>query len=595
MPARTPYLPVVPRLLESREMHTIPGWAHPELRYWQETFLKIRDCTLGEQEIKAKGEFYLSRLSDMEDDEYEAYKDRAVFYNMTARTIDSLTGTVFQRPPKVKGIPARLQKAFDESVTYNGVSFTTFLNEQVEALVGPGRFGILTDMGPNGGVPFLRGYEAENILDWQVDKIDGRVVPVQIVLREFDQLISRTIGEARPWTITYRVLSLEYTPGSAEKPVYRQYVYVCPNGTYDLEGVEPQAITPTRRGVPLDHIPFEFVGSRNNAPSIDRPPAAPVVALNLAHYRAYAQLEQGRFYCAFPVYFVQTQANNASAEYTLGPSRVWEVGPNEKPGILEFHGTGLQSLENSCSQKEAQIEAIGGRMMGGGGGTQSEGSQTDAQFKTQETNERALLLRIVQNASDASAKALNTWAWWQDEDESKIEVELSTAFLFENLGARELRAAHELYSGGVIPITALHAYLEKAEVIPDWMDVDTLKSLLKRVEEFPNQPDVWAMQMGYSNAANRQQVLLQRRDLRNQETLTTIEQQRATTDHKDVTGTLDIKQQEVEVAAAAQKAKAKTDMVAAKNPAQGNIPGQVSAARQTSAGAGGAPGRSAPK
>jgi hypothetical protein len=580
-----PFMPMLPRLMMHRDWFVFPAWAHPQVRYWAPTWMIIRDCLLGDQEIKDKGETYLPKMADMDQDEYARYLDAAVFFNMTARTVNALTGTVFQRTPKITGVPKILQDDLDNCV-WNGISVAAFLTTCVEGVIAMGRFGLLVDRAADGkSTPFIRGYDTENIVDWQMDWVNGRYVPVQIILREFIEINSRRVGEIRKYKIIYRVLSLDVdgelitTPSNNDTtlssvgvgtgggpittyaggavaiqsspvelapgaPVYRQYVYTVNNISAPLNTITPEVITPTNRGATMDFIPFTFVGAKDNTPDVDRPPAADIAKLNLAHYRAYAHLEHGRYFCAMPIYYVQVMPHSEKAEYTLGPSRVWEVAQGEKPGILEFNGQGLKTLENSLSQKEEQIAMIGGRLVGG---LSRSVSESDNQAKVKESNERSLLLKVVQNTEEGFEKALNWWCWWQDQPNSEAELDLNTAFIFDNLGARELRAAHQMYAEGVIPITALHNYLLKAEIIPEYMDIDQFKSLLGKVEEFPNQPDVWARQMGYSDAAHRHDVRLQRRELRNTEDMTEIDKQRADQELIDIEGNIDVKQQLADV------------------------------------------------
>lgn len=572
--AATPYFgqSIFSRIIPNRDMMMFPLWAHPDVRYWAPTWLVIRDCLLGEQEIKAKERTYLPALAEMDTQEYECFKDRAVFYNMTCRTVEAQVGTLFQRPPKVANLPKPMAPRFSK-VVYNGISFQAFVAAAAEALIAMGRYGVLVDMDASGKYdPYLRGYDTENILDWQYDEVNGRRQPVQIILREFQEIVNRKVGEMRWYKVIHRVLSLDidFDPATGEqRPVYRQYIYEGDGIHDDLTTLTPTIVTPTHRGTPFDYIPFQFLGSKANTPDVDRPPCADIASLNLAHYKSYALLEHGRFFTAIPIYYVQVNAAMEKAEYTIGPSRVWETAQGEKPGILEFHGSGLKTLENSCQQKENQIAAIGGRLLGGGAGGAPAGSESDNQAKIKESNERALLQKICQNLAEGLTNALNWWATWCDVQNPTIEVDMNSDFLFNQLGARELRAAQQMYMDGVIPATALHNYLLKAEVLPDWMDVEDFKKLLDDMNEFPNQSDVWARRMGYANAQNYQDVLLARKGLKIQEAGQATQQQLADTTHEEMTGTLDIQQQQVDVAKKA----------ASSRP----LPGQVSAGRASAA------------
>jgi len=617
-----PFLPMLPRLMANLDLADVmPAWAHPTLRYWAPTYTQIRDCMLGEQEVRSKGKTYLKPMADMDEEEYARYLDSAVFFNMVGRTVNALVGTVFQRDPKVKNIPASLAGEPFKKITYNGVTFTSFLTLVVEGIISMGRYGVHLDRDSTGGTPYLRGYESENIIDWTRAWVNGRYVLTQVVLREFVEINTRTIGEIRKYKIIYRVLSLdmgdqylittpsnnnatlsemsfslgtgggplsvgqpESKPGNDmngfpvgggavpavqaspmygvdnSKPVYREYIYEVNNINAALNTVTPVVVTPTNRGQTLDFIPIMLFGAKDNSPDLDRPPMADIAKLNLAHYRTYAHLEHGRYYTAMPIYYVQVLPHAEKAEYTLGPSRVWEVAQGEKPGILEFNGQGLKTLEVSLAQKEEQIALLGGRLAGSGTGSRNI-SESDSQATIKEANERALLLKVINNTEDGMAQLLDWWAWWQDEPNANVTVDIGAELNADRIGARELRAAQMLYETGAIPVTALHAYFLKAELLPEWMDVDQFKSLLGTVEEFPNQPDVWAKQMGYSDAAHRHDVLLQRRDLRNKEDLADIQR-------TDVVGSLDVDQQTVDVqqqlADQAAEAAAKAHIIAQK-------------------------------
>lgn len=636
-----PFMPMLPRLMMHRDWYVFPAWAHPQVRYWGPTWTVIRDCLLGDQEIKDKAEVYLPRMADMDDDEYNRYLDAAVFFNMTARTVNALVGTIFQRLPKLEGVPKKLEEAMAKAI-WNGVSLNSFLTNAAEGLIAMGRYGVLVDMPADGGTPFIRGYDCENIVDWQMDWVNGRYVPVQIILREFIEINTRTVGEIRKYKIIYRVLSLDMggqqlitTPSNTNPtlseqsvevvgthlsviktnggslpiqaspvveeradPVYRQYIYTVDNITSPLNTVTPEIVTPTNRGNTLDFIPFMFIGAKDNTTEVDRPPAADIARLNLAHYRAYAHLEHGRYYCAMPIYYVQVMPHSEKAEYILGPSRVWEVAAGEKPGILEFNGQGLKFLESSLQQKEEQIAMIGGRLAGGLARSVSE---SDNQAQIKESNERALLTKVINNLQDGMAEALKWWAWWQDQPEAKPTVDLNAEFIFDNLGAREIRAAHQMYADGVIPVTVLHQYLQKAGLVPEWMDADEFKSMLDDVDEFPNRPDIWARKLGYQDAAHMHDVRLERRSLRNTEALTELQREKIKVDQTDIEDNIDLDQQQIDLQdeqfrhqkeldkkELAHKQKLdekklvldhKVQMVTAKNPNSTPLPGQVAAAR----------------
>jgi hypothetical protein len=579
--AKTPKLPIE---------FAYPLWTNPQVLDYIEEWQQIRDCVAGQRAIKDRTTTYLTPLEKMEGKEYNAYLERAVYFNMTGRTVSALTGIVFNRDPQVSGIPKKLQKSF-KYPTKNNISFEAYIKKVCRELITLGRYGVLIDMSPDGGDPYFVGYCAEHILDWQIMTISGREVVTEVCLREISEA-RPNFGEQRKCYTTIRRLVLEWDEARG-RAIYVQYVYKAEGSSIDVTNMVPERIVPTRNGVPLSRIPFTCLGAIDNTLDVDRSPIADIANLNIAHYRSYAQLEQSRFFTAMPIYYVQTSQGNTQAEYEIGSAVVWEVAVGEKPGILEMNGHGLGGLVTACEQKEDQISALGGRLMANQSRSTAE---SDNALKLKEGNERSILLNIVFAVSEGMTEMAKQWCWWAGADNvDAVEVELNKEFLTDTLGARELRAVYAMYIDGVVPVTVLHFYLQKAEVIPDWMDVDHFKQLLADKTEFANQPDVIAKMKGYNTAKDQQDARLARRDMRNSETIT-----ETTADQVKINAELQRKKLEQDMAdAEAQRehdaAQAELDRVAAEKEAEANRKAQAANAKvQAAAAAKAAANRPAP-
>jgi hypothetical protein len=73
---------------------------HPDFCEVEKDYIQISDCLAGHRRIKAKGDLYLPRPNaDDESEEnlerYKAYKKRAVFHAVTARTVSNMVGQCF--------------------------------------------------------------------------------------------------------------------------------------------------------------------------------------------------------------------------------------------------------------------------------------------------------------------------------------------------------------------------------------------------------------------------------------------------------------------------------------------------------------------
>ena len=116
---------------------------NPEYHYWSFWWKLLRDSVVGEIEVKRKGELYLPRMPDMSNEEYIAYTDRAVFFNMTQRTLTGLMGTLFRRNPIISGLPTHLDTS---DVSKNGQTLGQFVKEAAAEVMLMGRYGTLLDM-----------------------------------------------------------------------------------------------------------------------------------------------------------------------------------------------------------------------------------------------------------------------------------------------------------------------------------------------------------------------------------------------------------------------------------------------------------------
>lgn len=514
------------------QVHTT--FVHPEHQYWHTHWQNLRDANIGEVEIKRKNTQYLPKLDGMTPAEYAAFLDRSVYFNMTARTLVGLMGSLFRRNPVIEGLP---KEKFDlNDVTKESQPLNTFVQQIAREVFLMGRYGVLIDMDENGKrPPYFAGYVTENIVDWATEEIDGRWLVTEVIVRELrlarpiinpisvtppgkkqpkqtskqladgaqvfsnDTTVTRA---ARRWIASYRVLRLEHEdPADETSPrIYRQYYHTSDRGDASPEGAPFAVYTPTWRGKPFPFIPFVFFGPYDTTPDVEKSPMLDIVRLNLSHYRSYSMLEHGRFFTALPVYYCPVNNGEERGQYTIGPSVVWETQGNERPGIIEFNGSGLRYLENALKDKEAQIASLGGRMLDP---SKVSAGESNNQVKVKEQNENALLLSVSQTIDVGITKLLQWWAEWQDvspQDALGISFETNKDFLLSSTGAREFRAIQMMYEAGIIPIEVVYDYMRRAEVVPDWMAIDQFKKLLENKNSFPNNPDVQAMQDGAPNA-----------------------------------------------------------------------------------------------
>ena len=60
---------------------------NPAYTHYKDRWQRCRDCFEGQDAIQAQGELYLPRLAEQNDDQYDAYKLRAGFFNAFLKAI----------------------------------------------------------------------------------------------------------------------------------------------------------------------------------------------------------------------------------------------------------------------------------------------------------------------------------------------------------------------------------------------------------------------------------------------------------------------------------------------------------------------------
>lgn len=469
--------------------------AHPEHSFYKNIWSRIRDCDFGEDMVKSKTTNYLPRSDGQEDDDYASYLSRAVFYNMTGKTANALHGQLFKSAPRTNNIPEVTTKRFSK----DGQSLNLSVKYAAKEVLLTGRFGMLVDSPAvnTGKNAYVATYTAENILDWESNS-DGELTLLVLKETAYDRDTTNAITP-HAFKHQYRKLTLE--DGIYTVAVYKEFP--------SKQSIPTFEVTPNIRGKSLDHIPFTFVGPFNNQPAIQKPPLLDIVNLNLSHFKSYAELESGRFYTANPVYTTNSGGddNEDAPEYYIAPNVVWELGKDGSADILEFSGKGLGSLENALVSKERQIESIGGRLIPALSGR---GSRSQKELEVSEQSEQSLLLNLADTLDEAFLFVLEELANWNNHvsgDFTSPEFKMNRDYITQEITARDIRIIYQMYSDGALPIDVLYDYLDKADIISDWMSLKKFKKLLKSSSSFPNAPEAIAHMNQFPDAKSYAEYL----------------------------------------------------------------------------------------
>ena len=456
-------------------------------------WLRARDVIAGDDAVKAAGESYLPRLDSQNDDEYLAYKTRACFFNATSRTCDGFLGLLFRRDPEVKlpdrhaGVGGAL-RVFTDDVDLMGTSLFTFCKGVVGEVLALGRCGTLIDwVGDGESRAYVVRYQAEDILNWQTQRINGRNVVTMIALREV--LADGHHGDD-PFVVeqteTIRVLKLEVLPDGGTRYVVEIWVLADSNRSNRRKKTEwklQESRIPLRLGKPIPLIPFVFHGPRNALPDVDKMPLADIITVNLDHYRLDADYKHGLHYTALPTAWVS--GFDKTSELRIGSSTAWVAEtPGAVAGFLEFKGHGLSTFENAQNRDERLMAVLGSRMLED---TKRVGETADA-IELRQAGENSVLMTLAMSLSDSISQVLRWVYWWnsteqfpEDVSENLVLIQINTDFTAKGLTSLELTAIVGAWQAGAISRETMFDLFRKGEVLPTGRTDNEEKHLIGQI------------------------------------------------------------------------------------------------------------------
>jgi hypothetical protein len=492
-------------------------------------WLRARDVIAGDEAVKSAGEKYLPRLDSQTDDEYFAYKTRACFFNATSRTLDGFLGLLFRRDPEVKlpdrhaGVGGAL-RVFTEDVDLMGTSLFTFCKGVVGEVLALGRCGTLIDWAGSTGGPMGRKdtdrayvvrYPAEDILNWQTQRINGRNVVMMVALREVVERPDDSDPFALKLVETVRVLKLETLADGSTRYIVEVWEVLADghqSSDKDADWKLTEARVPLRLGKPLPMIPFVFHGPRNSLPDVDKMPLADIIFINLDHYRLDADYKHGLHFTALPTAWVS--GFDKTAELRIGSSTAWvsdTVGA--VAGFLEFRGQGLSTFENAQDRDERMMAVLGSRMLED---TKRVGETADA-IELRQAGENSFLMTLALSLSDSISQVLRWVYWWNstealpaDVSEDLVLLRINTDFTAKGLTSMELTSIVGAWQAGAISRETMFDLFRKGEVLPTGRTDNEEKNLINQIGRkkiggvFPkpgNPPDA-------GSPANKDQSLL---------------------------------------------------------------------------------------
>ena len=458
----------------------------------------VGDCIQGQQAVKSRRERYLTnpykanKNQQEQKDLYNAYLNRAMFLNVTSRTLDYSVGAIFRNDPKIE-----LSSEYEyllNNADGSGLSLIQQVQKSTREMIGKGRCGLLVDFIGDSGTradieagragAFIQQYDPEDIRDWVVSSLDGG--PAQLVyllLREiaqeetgsFNQNGSITNNDIQLSQYQYRECFLDPESGEYQVVLHRPII------TNNNAGVEIAGFGSNEieiRGVngqPLLRIPFAFGGSQNNSWEIDRAPLYDLAVVNLSHYQNSADNENASFLTGQSMLVVDVGQTSDDQFKEQNPNGII-VGSNRaivlRGGSAQFIQAASTNLpRENMRDKETQMLNIGAQLF-------SPSQQITAESaRIQHASDTSELAQIAKNVDAMYMLAFEFVRMFMGGSAEDI-FETNKEFMPEGFNAQDVQVLDLLVDKRRLAIEDLWQYLRSVGVLGETRTDDSLRNSL---------------------------------------------------------------------------------------------------------------------
>ena len=390
----------------------------------------------------------------------------AVLSNFTKHTASGMAGMMFRRSPDIElgSIIDYLKGDVDGS----GQQFNQQIKNTARNVIEVGRHGLLVDFahtdGPssvtdvsNGQRSYIDTYTAEQIINWRTQKFGAVTKLVLVVLMEIEASSNDDFEIEE--TIIYRVLRL--VDGKYVQEIYRD----------DMDKPAPDDIFEPKmgNGQRMDFIPFQFVGSEDNSPTINSVTMYDISVVNIGHYRNSADVEENSFFASQMTVTATGMTQQWIDDVWKGEAQIGSRAVLTGPDGASFGS--IQANESNLARslmedKEKQMIQLGAKLIEPG-----TGNKTATQAEIDSADSSSILSTIAANVEDAYTNCIH-WVQLFMNDSQDFSIELNKKFGVAQLGPQDITAIAMAWQSGLISQESALWNFKQGHRLPSDISVD---------------------------------------------------------------------------------------------------------------------------
>lgn len=435
---------------------------HPSYTKKKVQWTKVRDCMLGEEEIKSKTTAYLPRPNGMTGEyatAYDAYIERAHFPLIVSYALQGALGVVITKLPEFN-VPKELEYLI-ENATKDGRSIQQLFLDIIIESFQTGRVPVMVDTVPESNQFKFVQYKAEDLINWKTKDLKSEKSLILAVLTE--SMASEEDIFSHDTETVYRIL------------------YVDPNGKYitkvfyNNSEYPDLAAIPSFMGKTLDSIPLFIAGSINNSYDVQPIPLIPVANCSVQIYRKEADLANSEFLSCNPTLVIVGANNDENLPNVVGSS-VMIVIPNEQARVF-YTTTDTAALTHVKAHIDSLYEEAirhGVAILDSRNGVESAEA-----LRIRQATQSASIYSIYLSALNVIKQGLVAMCRWGGYNEEEIKLDAPSAL---TQGIPDSAVIKQIIDGlgqGVVPLPVIYKYLIGSNLLDQTISYEDYLDMLK--------------------------------------------------------------------------------------------------------------------
>ena len=440
---------------------TSPSSWHPFYREMRPYWEMAEDIKKGTPAIKEATIKYLPQEPKEKDQNYLQRLNRAIFHNISSKTISSLVGLGLRRSVTLgTDAPDKLKDMVDD-VDLCGSNLDQFVQEVLEESIWKGHTFIWVDLQDAPDVrtkeafknsqvrPYFVHIAPEQVVNWRHTSIKGRQILTMVSTLEPVEEEDGAFGsKVVPYHRVYRLVTDDEGTPYVKWELYNQEDSI----------VEEGIVANT------DEIPLYPVYSRKVDTFKSVPMLLDMYYLNIRHYQVASDRSYHLHLCAVP--FLELKGRvDTSDMIIIAPNTAIDIPADGGIRWVELEGKTLDAQLKELQSLEMRMYTIGISTFGRQAVERRTATEASQDFFTANSD----LHRVLRNLKNSLERAFDTAAGMLF-IKNRGGLNLSIDYDFLGVNPQELQAMYDAYDRTLLPAEEVTKYLVRKQLTSDEYD-----------------------------------------------------------------------------------------------------------------------------